>query len=137
MPDGRIIVWDLSKNPTQCLTLFPKEKRATKTTGLRGPAKDPDLLKMAFTLQDGSEEDLGVRQIEGRNAKGFRSIRSVNELTFWIDAKTNLPVRIEIVHTNVGRTIIMSDFEFAVDLDESLFSTAVPEGYTLGIALPW
>jgi len=137
MPDGRIIVYDLSKNPTQCLTLFPKEKRATRTTGRKGPAKDPDLLKMAFTLQDGSEEDLGVRQIEGRNVKGFRSIRSVNELTFWIDAETDLPVRVEIVHTNVGRKIIMSEFEFAVDLDESLFSTAVPEGYTLGIALPW
>ncbi len=138
LPDGRIVIWNLSRDPTQCLTLFPKEKRATETTGSKGPSKDPDLLKMAFTLQDGTEEDLGVRQIEGRNARGFRSMSwSGNELTFWIDAETDLPVRLEIVHTNVGRKIILSDFEFTADLDESLFSTAVPDGYTLRIAPPW
>lgn len=130
--DGRILVVDLSQKPVRMLELFPEEKRAVETTlASRGPTKDPDLLRMAVDLQDGTEDDLGVRQFEGRKARGFRAARPGNDLTFWVDPETELPTRVEIVHTGTGRKIIMSEFEFDVDFDESLFSTTAPEGYTV------
>ena len=56
--------------------------------------------------------------------------------TYWIDTKTKLPVRVEISHrSTVSRAgpsdWVQSDFVFGKELDESLFSTEPPEGYTV------
>jgi hypothetical protein len=55
--------------------------------------------------------------------------------TYWIDTKTKLPVRIEISHRSTDSRVgpsdwVQSDFVFGEELDESLFSTEPPEGYT-------
>jgi hypothetical protein len=55
--------------------------------------------------------------------------------TYWIDTKTKLPVRVEISHRSTDSRVgpsdwVQSDFVFGEELDESLFSTEPPEGYT-------
>lgn len=40
-------------------------------------------------------------------------------------------MRIELRQARLGRKIVMEDFEFDVDFDESLFSTTAPEGYAV------
>ena len=53
-------------------------------------------------------------------------------LSLWGDPKTGQPVRAEMtmaMYPNVKTT--MSDFVFNVDMDESLFSTEPPPGYTV------
>ena len=55
--------------------------------------------------------------------------------TYWIDTKTKLPVRVEISHRSTDSRAgpsdwVQSDFVFGKELDESLFSTEPPEGYT-------
>ena len=53
-------------------------------------------------------------------------------LSLWGDPKTGQPVRTEMtmaMHANVKSTL--SDFTFNVDMDESLFSTEPPPGYTV------
>ena len=131
-PDGTVTVVDLSQRPIKILELIPDERRAVETTLIgRGPAQDPDTLEMAKDARDGSGEDLGARAVEGREARGFRTLSPGNDITFWIDEETELPLSVEIVHTRTGRHIIMSEFEWDVELDESLFSTTAPEGYTV------
>jgi hypothetical protein len=55
--------------------------------------------------------------------------------TYWIDTKTKLPVRVEISHRSTDSRVgpsdwVQSDFVFGEKLDESLFSTDPPAGYT-------
>jgi hypothetical protein len=51
--------------------------------------------------------------------------------TVWIDTKTRELVRVETEFTNApGMNVTMTDFQFDVDLDNSLFILTPPEGYT-------
>ena len=76
-------------------------------------------------------EPLGVEVVDGRRAVGFRMQHGRNETKIWADPKTSLPIRVE--YATSGETeihIVMTDFEVDLDLDESLFSLDVPEGYS-------
>ena len=133
-PNGTILVVDLAVPKT--LMLVAEKKYAIERMVDRQPATDPDIFKMASSMQnrppeEGGVQEIGIRQIEGRIAKGFRSLSKYNDITVWADVHTKLPVRVEIIHVGKARKIIMSEFKFDVDFDESLFSTTAPEGYTV------
>lgn len=130
--DGTILVFDMSQKPVRILILWPDEKVAKESLLLdRGPIKDPDVLRMIIDRQNGTEEDLGLSQINGITVKIFHSPDEHNEFTVWADVETNLPVRVELRQSSSGRTIIMEDFEFVVEFDESLFDTTAPEDYAV------
>jgi len=132
MPDGTVIVVDMSDKPIRVLELFPAEKRARLTVKPdRGPLEDPDILTMADVARAGGAEFLGDEIVEGRDARVYLQMLTGSEITYWIDAETELPLRVEILHTRANRTIIQSQFDWDVELDESLFSTSAPEGYTV------
>ena len=131
--NGVILVFDLSI--PKSLTLIPEKKHAIEQTYDMSPASDPDIFRMANSMQNapsGSNvQEVNIREIDGHVAKGFRSKGEYNDITIWADVQTKLPVRVEIIHVKTGRKIIISEFEFDVDFDESLFSTTAPEGYTV------
>ena len=130
--DGTILIFDMSQKPVRTLVLYPDEKLAREGVLLdRGPLKDPDLLRMIASRQDGTEEDLGLREINGRTVKVFHSPDEHNEFTVWADVETNLPVRVELRQSSAGRTIIVQDFEFVIEFDKSLFDTTAPEDYAV------
>jgi hypothetical protein len=130
--DGTILVFDMSQKPVRTLVLYPDEKLAIEGVLLdRGPLKDPDLLRMIASRQDGTEEDLGLSEINGRTVKVFHSPDEHNAFTVWADVETNLPMRAELRQSSSGRTIIVEDFEFVTEFDESLFDTTAPEDYTV------
>ena len=57
---------------------------------------------------------------------------SNGELTIWGDPATGLPIVAEMkLAMFPDGKFTMTDFEFDVELDEALFSTQVPSGYTL------
>jgi len=67
---------------------------------------------------------------DGQTLQGFRHAPNEhNDFTVWVDPETKLPVEIELKHPTAKQTIFMDEFEFDFTLDESAFSTAVPEGY--------
>ncbi len=131
--EDEIAVSDLSGKHPLCMELTPSEKKAVITTlgFLKGTMNDPDLVAMSISLRDGSEEYLGWEIVEGRNAEGFCSVSPGNEMTFWLDAETKLPLRVEFVHTLNDQKIVMDQFDFDVDFDDSLFKIEAPEGYTV------
>ncbi len=130
--DGSIYVFDMSERPVRILTLYPDKKYAVeKILAGRGPVKDHDRLRILAGRQDGTEEDLGITEIDGRKVKVFHAPDKINDFTVWADVETGLPVRIELLQKQLKRTIIMEEFEFDVDFDESLFSTTAPQGYTV------
>ena len=74
-------------------------------------------------------EELGIRQIDGRNLIGFHAEHPKINITIWADPETALPVRIE--QTEGQMNIICKDLQFDVPMDEELFNMDVPEGYSL------
>ncbi len=129
--DDRILVFDLSQETIRILELNPKKKRAVQTRRPgKGPAKDPDILKIALELQAGKKIDLGSREVEGREARGFRA-RQGSDYTVWLNTGSKRPLRIEAIQEGSGRRLTWSEFDFDTRLDESLFRTSAPEGYTV------
>ena len=78
-------------------------------------------------------EPLGEKDIDGRRVVGFRISIDGSVFNVWGDPKTGSPVRIEMTTAIMPNVkVTMSDFEFNVPLDESLFSVEPPAGYEVG-----
>jgi hypothetical protein len=130
--DGSIFIFDMSQKSIKTLVLYPDKKLAREEVLLdRGPLKGPNMLRIIAGRQNGMEEDLGLTEINGRTVKVFHSPDEHNEFTVWADIETNLPVLVELRQSSSGRTIIMEDFEFVIEFDESLFDTTAPEDYAV------
>jgi hypothetical protein len=111
--------------------LHPADKKATvtKLVGF-GSRKDPDIIEMVKRFEQESTEKLGTKKVNGKTLQGFRHQPNENsDFTVWVDPATKLPVEIEIKHLNRGQTLFLDEFEFDFELDESAFSTDVPDGY--------
>ncbi|MBN2217623.1 MAG: hypothetical protein JW719_09635 [Pirellulales bacterium] len=84
---------------------------------------------------DAKVTPLGEKNINGRPAIGFavEGLQGFTDTKYWADSKTELPVRVEITlgQGPVVMTMIMTDFQTGMHLDEALFSTKVPEGYAV------
>ena len=90
------------------------------------------LLTDARDQPDFKREPLGEKEIDGRKVVGFRVNTNGTVISLWGDPKTGLPVRAEMTMTMLGNAkITLTDFEFNMDLDESLFSVEPPAGYTV------
>lgn len=127
------------------MTIIPQQKKVMviKITGLPQGAKDQmstdsfgELQRRIEELRGSNPKDvdqLGEKDFDGRPARGFHKRVQGTDLTVWADAETCLPVLMEM-HYGSGPQqyfMTMSNFEFDVPLDPALFSTAVPEGYTV------
>jgi len=92
-----------------------------------------DKLRDLFQKAQRGEEEtksLGTKTIDDKKVIGFRISQDGRQTDIWADVATELPVRVETKMTaGVDVKVVMKDFEYDVDLDESLFSLAIPKGY--------
>ena len=79
----------------------------------------------------GNAEDLGRRRIGEHSAQGFRANDDGRIVTLWVDVDTALPLEVELPWGDGATTILVTDYDFSVALDESLFAMTPPSGYTL------
>jgi len=129
---GSVSIIDIQAGRILSLDESKKEAAYINLKGLPSIPNYLDHLKnILVKLQDSPHfmtEDLGVQQIDGRDAVGFRMKHPKVEIVLWADARTGLPVRIE---QNEGQlTVICKNLQFGVSLDESLFNMEVPEDYS-------
>ncbi|MGW8258262.1 MAG: hypothetical protein ACWGMZ_12305, partial [Thermoguttaceae bacterium] len=122
------------------------EQRKKSAKSAQGPP--PDLFEIVRRIvREGSTgmgekvEGLGTKEIDGRQAVGFRvQAREMGVMTFWADPNTSWPIRIEIVWDMMdGVRLVVNNFLFNMDLDPSLFSLTPPKGYviqTLNMEVP-
>ena len=104
------------------LTLDESKREATYID-LKGLPSIPNYLdklkNVLIELQDSPHfvvEDLGVKEIDGREAVGFLAKHPKAEITLWADSHSGLPVRIEQVQGQLR--VICRNLEFNVPLDE-------------------
>lgn len=116
------------------LTLNPKQKIAALIDLKDLPEKPENILEemrnIITDLQNDPDvliEPLGEKEIDGRTAKGFHATGPDEELTIWADPQTALPIRTEQKWHQMQFTC--TDFQFDIEMDESLFSMEIPEGY--------
>jgi outer membrane lipoprotein-sorting protein len=90
-----------------------------------------NVIEKLRTLPERADEELGTREIDGRVLQGFRITEEDVINTVWIDPQTHDLVRVETEFINApGMNVTMTDFQFDVDLDDSLFTLTPPDGYT-------
>ncbi|UCG58702.1 MAG: zf-HC2 domain-containing protein [Phycisphaerales bacterium] len=116
------------------LTLDPKTKGAAYVD-IQGPLQEGtrnflEMVRRAVTDMEGIPvQELGRRNIDGREAIGFEAKDPHVQLTIWADPETAMPIRIELLF---GQTLyILKNIEFDVPVEDSLVSMDLPAGYTL------
>ncbi len=137
-----IHIWDGGQGKS--ISLLPAQKRAEvfddankrreKTPGGGDPVAGwRSMLLDAHDRPDTKRESLGEKVIDGRQVVGFRISSPATVFEVWGDPKTGLPARVGWTTAAVPDVkCTMSDFEFNVDMDESLFSVEPPAGYEVG-----
>jgi len=86
-----------------------------------------DGLKKDF--RDGTEESLGVVEIDGREAVCFKVSKDDKVITVWADPETALPLRIERVAKEGVDKVTLSNIAFDVELSNELFDMTPPDDY--------
>lgn len=131
--------WEVGK----MVTLTPAAKQASVISLLNQPAaskqgsQNPfestrDLLRRAIADPQTKVESLGTKTIDGRQLLGFRIPMALQTTTVWADPDTRFPVQIEADLAGPPAThVVMSGYEFNVELDEALFSLTIPDGFTV------
>ncbi len=126
VPRSSAFVLDTEKAKTT--SFYPRTKLAVigKEEGPGFSIRTYEKLKK--DLRDGTERDLGHVKLNGRNLVCFEISREDGKTTIWADPNTALPVQIETVSDENGRTrTLMSDIQFDVELDERIFE--IPADY--------
>lgn len=123
------------------LSLLPQQKMAVVYKMENAPENRPangsfeqvrERFRQARADGDGGARALGEKEIDGVRAVGFRLPDRTGSTDVWASAETALPVRVET--TVVGEQtvkVVMTDFQYDIELDRSQFSFDPPAGYTV------
>jgi hypothetical protein len=132
-----IQIWDF--NAGKGLLLDPEKMTASPCSYEPEPGRDSLFRTFLSPKADipADAEPLGTKQVGGREAVGFR-IRLKRDGTdflmgdvseIWVDAKTKRLVLAETHDAEHRWVSTLKDFIFDQELDDSLFSLELPEGY--------
>jgi len=117
------------------LTILPPKKQFVEIE-MSNLQNDPaqqniNLIEKLRSLPERADEELGTREIDGREVQGFRITEEGLINSVWIDVQSRQLVLVEMEFLNApGMSGTMSDFQFDVELDDSLFNLTPPDGYT-------
>ena len=137
-PDGDIWIFDLSREPAGLRKLYPATKQAVWETFADAKPRpvNPSILERLRRYEENPDAyrvlDRGIQEMEGRKTKCFQvSLEPQMVDTVWVDIETKLPVRTECERPALKDTLIMTEFDFAPQLDARQFDRVPPPGYTL------
>ena len=132
-PGGYVSVMDYVQG--KGISIIPQRKQFVEIEMSNLP-NDPaqqqfEAIEKLRTLPDRADEELGTKEIDGRVLQGYRVVEEGLINTVWIDIQTRELVIVEMEFPNApGMNGTMTDFQFDVELDDSLFSLTPPDGYT-------
>ncbi|QEG34572.1 hypothetical protein [Bythopirellula goksoeyrii] len=121
------------------LTLLTDTQTAIVPTPVerKNPPTNETILDWFEKLRNHSgkpERRLDRKELDGRTVDGFVAKVQHQEYVLWIDVATNELVQIEfgpLVKGTKIRQIVMKDFQFNQEFEQSLFSLEVPPGYRI------
>ena len=123
------------------LDIYPDIKRAVVIQRVGwGPRTSQFLnyFRWFEDMQNKTGECIDQEQIDGKIVHKFfvpeeqELMQKRRKITLWVDPETNLPVRVKIWRPlECGGTVIMKDFVWNPELNESIFIFDPPEGFTV------
>jgi outer membrane lipoprotein-sorting protein len=130
--DGYLTAIDWARN--KGISILPPRKQFIEfeaTSYRHDPAQDPfAVIENLRTLPSRADAELGEKEIDGRLLQGFRVIEEGVINTIWVDPGTGELARVVMEFPEApGMSVIMTDFQFNIELDDSLFSLTPPEGF--------
>ena len=126
---GMICIFDWQAGRILVLGTESRTAHETVISDMENPYHRDWLEDLKKIIGSDSAKEVGEKEIAGRRAKGWQATEEDWLITIWADAKTAalLQADLEVANTKM----VMSDFEFDRELDESLFSLTPPKGYTV------
>jgi outer membrane lipoprotein-sorting protein len=126
------------REPSICIDR--REKTFARQPALRKGAYSSvfDDIERLAAFSGKADRDLGVKEINGKKAHGFRidnkKVHADSDPGFteiWLDAESNLPLFIhyEFKHFNHTSIVENSDIQWNIDLNPQLFDPTPPKGY--------
>jgi len=117
------------------MLVLDSESKTASYVDIQGDLRDRTqsyvnfLREIIVKLKDNPNiKKLGEQIVDGHKAVGFTGRGPNEEVTIWADAKTALPIRINL---RIGQMYaILKNFELDAPVDDSLISMDVPPGYT-------
>jgi outer membrane lipoprotein-sorting protein len=133
MPGGYVSVADWTQG--KGLSIIPDKKQFIEMDMSNLPddiaRRQFEMIERLRTLPERADEVLGERNVDGHVVQGFRVAEEGEIDTVWIDPHTRELILVEREFANMpGISATMTNFQFDVDLDNSLFSLIPPQGYT-------
>lgn len=130
-----VVIMDLDKQKLLSINNVTKEAVFIDITG---PLQEGTELFIKFiretltACQDQPEqaaENLGEKEINGQTAVGFKVGNPGEEMVIWANAKTAIPVQIDL---GLGpQDYVIKNIQFDIPVDVSQVSLQAPDGYTV------
>lgn len=133
--DGYVTVLETTATGVKGISLVPPTRSYVAfeiANASKDPAKDPWMtVEKLRSLPAQASRALGRREIDGRTLDGFVAQEDDGTATVWIDPQTGQLVRAELEFAGTpDMNMILSDFQFDIPLDDSIFSVEPPKDYT-------
>ncbi|MFC1782935.1 hypothetical protein ACFL02_05050 [Planctomycetota bacterium] len=97
-----------------------------------------DICERLLKYSNEAMEDLGIVELEGQTVRKLQALEGIWITTVWIDPETNLPVQIQYKpQEGPDHGGIYKSIQIDTELDDDLFSTDLPDGYTLEYEGPY
>ena len=122
-------IFDWSQGRFLTLDLKGKTAHSALVSEIKNPWSDNWFEELRKVVASPKADAVGQRQINGRMTRGWRVVSPTETATVWADVTTAEPI--EVVFEAELEKVVMSNFEFDKELDESLFSFKVPDDYRL------
>lgn len=119
------------------LSLFPKTQTASlvEITGQTEKERQKHVIDEFRKMTSESATYLGRETVGGLSALKYKVDHQGEYYTVWLDPADDLPVKVEMTDVSDAEQatsrMIMTDFVWNAELDESQFSFDLPEGYAL------
>jgi outer membrane lipoprotein-sorting protein len=114
--------------------------RSFRALGPRAGQMSPLMkIQQLGSFKGKADQELGDQEIDGVASSGFElAMNKVDDaagdstIQVWVSKKTHLPVRLvyKMKFIQQDATMVMEKFEWNIALDESLFNSTPPPGYT-------
>ncbi len=139
MMDGKVkMVQVFNLREGAILSLMPEEKKAIliDISGMPEKQRQESVIESFKKLPEDAAEFVGEEEIEGSTTLKYEvDQQGLSYYTVWLDAQTKMPVKILITdHADPAKSkmhVTMTDFDWGAEVDESLFTLDIPEGYEL------
>jgi len=140
VPGRGVLIFDLKQKKA---IMLDERSKVVAFPSLRTGAPIPNPLEQLRSLKQEGAERIGEETLDGRKLAVYK-LRDVDllensygekdaDIKLWVDPQTQLPVRLIIFapKSQTDTYVEFSDFHWNEELDPSLFSLEVPEGYAV------